>query len=71
MLQTEFRFIRKIIVMRVAAITRGPSPLSQRYTGAKDGKCQGGLREQSNAVESIGVYESNAVESIVYDPVDC
>jgi hypothetical protein len=35
--QAEFRFIKTIIIRRVA-ITRRPSPLYQRCTAAKDGK---------------------------------
>ena len=49
--QTEFCFIESIIMTTAAEITRSPSPLYQRCTAAKDGKCQGGLREQTNAVE--------------------
>ena len=50
---TEFRFIKTIITMRGGVITVGPSPLYQRCTAAKDGKFQGGLLEQTNAVEFV------------------
>jgi hypothetical protein len=39
---TAFRFIKKRIIIRAAAITGSPSPLYQRCTAAKDGKLQGG-----------------------------
>jgi hypothetical protein len=40
--QKEFRFIKTIIIIRGGAITRRPSPLYQRCTGAKGGKLQVG-----------------------------
>ena len=51
--QSEFRFIKTIITLRKAAITRRPSPLHQRCTGVKDGKLQGGLCKQTDAVECV------------------
>jgi hypothetical protein len=51
--QKEFRFIKTIIIILRRAITLRPSPLYQRCTAAKDGKLQGGLREQRDAVECI------------------
>ena len=55
--QTGFRFIKNNNNNKGGrgggAITRRPSRLYQRCTAAKDGKLQGGLREQSNAVECI------------------
>ena len=55
--QTEYRFIKTIIIIiiriRGGAITRSPSPLYQRCTAAKDGKFQGGLWQQTNAVEFV------------------
>jgi hypothetical protein len=50
--QTEFRFIKTIIIIG-GAITRGPSPPHQRCTAAKDGKLQGRHSKQIYAVESI------------------
>ena len=50
--QTEFRFIKTINII-MGAITYRPSPLYQRCTAAKDGKFQGGLVQQSNAVEFV------------------
>jgi hypothetical protein len=47
----EFSFIKTIIIIRAAAITSSPSRPHQRCTRAKDGKLQGGLLRQSNAVE--------------------
>jgi hypothetical protein len=53
--QTEFRFIntiiKTIIIIKGRAITRSHSPSHQRCTAAKDGKLQGGLRQQTNAAE--------------------
>jgi hypothetical protein len=61
----EYRFIKtaiiiiiKKIIIRAAAITRRSSPLYQRCTAAKDGKLQGGLREQNNAVECVDWSEA-------------
>ena len=51
--QKEFRFIKTIIKIKGGAITGSPSPLYQRCTAAKDGKLQGGLRQQTHAVECI------------------
>ena len=53
--QTEFRFIKTITIIKEGASTSSlsPSPLYQRCTAAKDGKLQGGHREQSDAVESF------------------
>jgi hypothetical protein len=48
--QKEFHFIKTIIIKRVA-ITCSPSPLNQRCTAAKDGKFQGGLRQQTKSAE--------------------
>jgi hypothetical protein len=39
--QTEFHFIRTIIIMSAEEITISPPPLYQRCTGAKGGKLQG------------------------------
>jgi hypothetical protein len=50
--QPEIRFI-KTIIMEGGAITRRPSPPHQRCTAAKDGQLQGGLRQQTNAVEFV------------------
>ena len=51
--QTEFRFIKIIIIIRAAAITRRPSPAHQRCTAAKDGKLQGVPFQQTDAVECV------------------
>ena len=54
--QTEFRFIKTITIIikkRGGTITCWPSPPHQRCTAAKDGKFQGGLLEQTNAVEFV------------------
>ena len=51
--QTEFRFIKTIIIINAAAITCWSSPPHQNCTAAKDGKFQGRHCEQTNAVESI------------------
>jgi hypothetical protein len=53
LVQAEFHFITTRVTIKAAAITRYPSPPHQRCTGAKDGKFQGGLFEQSNAVEFV------------------
>ena len=53
LVQTEFRFIKTIIMIIRGVITSGPSPLYQRCTAAKDGKLQGGHCQQTNAVGSI------------------
>jgi hypothetical protein len=49
--QIESRFIKAIITIRAGAITRRPLPPHQRCTGAKDGKFQGGLSKQRDAME--------------------
>ena len=49
--QTEFGLIKTIIVIRVAAITVCCSHSHQNCTGAKDGTFQGGLLQQSDAVD--------------------
>ncbi len=51
--QTEFRFIKTIIIMKAAAITIRPSPLNQRCIAAKDGRFQDGRGKQSNAGECV------------------
>ncbi len=51
--QTEFRFTKTIIIIRGGVITRRPSHPHQRCTAAKDGKLQGGLLEQTDAVECV------------------
>ena len=51
--QTEFHFIKTIIIIiiRGGVFTLCPPPPHQRCTAAKDGKLQGGLLEQTDAVE--------------------
>ncbi len=51
--QTGYRFIKTITLIRAVAITRRPSLPHQRCTAAKNGKLQGGLREQPDAVEFL------------------
>jgi hypothetical protein len=48
--QTEFHFTKTITIIRGGVITRWSSPPHQRCTAAKDGKLQGGLHQQTNAV---------------------
>jgi hypothetical protein len=49
--QTEFRLTQTTIIIRAAAVTIRSSPAHQRCSQAKDGKPQGGLLKQTNAVE--------------------
>ncbi len=49
----EFRFIKPITIIRGGNLTPSPSPLYLRCTAAKDGKLQGGLLKQRNAVECL------------------
>jgi hypothetical protein len=51
--QKEFCFRKTLVMMKAAAITSCPPPLYHRCTGSKDGKFQGGLLEQKNAVECV------------------
>jgi hypothetical protein len=51
--QTGFRFIKNNNNNKGGAITCRPSPLYQRCTAAKDGQLQGGLFQQTYAVECI------------------
>ena len=51
--QKEFRFIKTIIKTKATAITPRHSRSHQRCTAAKDGKLQGSLLEQINAVQYI------------------
>ena len=49
--QTEFRVIKPILKIRAGVITSGFLLPHQHCTAAKDRKLQGGLVQQSNAVE--------------------
>jgi hypothetical protein len=51
--QKDLRIIKTIIIIKAGAITSCFSPPNQRWTEVKDGKLQGGVLEQTNAVEFL------------------